>query len=35
MKEYYDAAVTLCEMDDPEMQRLEKIMEDLKGGGWF
>lgn len=35
MKAYYDKAVSLCEADDPEMQRLEKMMEDVKAGGWL
>ena len=34
-KEYYDQAVTLCETDDPEMQRLTVMMQDLIDGGWF
>lgn len=35
MKEYYDEAIALCNVDDPEMQVLEKLMNDIKAGGWL
>ena len=35
MKEYYDKAQALCEVDDVEMQRLTKMMDDIRSGGWL
>lgn len=35
MQEYYEKAKELCNTDDVEMQRLAKLMADIRAGGWL